>query len=408
MEEKYLSEIVDVNDIEKGKLNLITAPCGCGKTTFATDVLAKFGNQLHMCENTLYLIDTKTGKDQLLHTGILTENPWTGDEYWEIPGIMRVMTYAAYATIVEAAPKHDYWDSGCMIICDELHNAVKWSKWQDNDIHKRAIDIIKDRIRTTECTVVALSATPDAIKDEFGYCLKKIPLSGTPKCYKENSCDIYKSLKLLLTQIEKGKRGIIYLPHIREILKYQAYMDSRGFKTAALWSINNEEHPLSEKQLEVRNYIIEWRKMPKSIDILFINKSCETSISIGTSSTQDSPIDFMIIHSADYDTYTQVRGRYRCDLDKLYVYSPYICYDDIVIPENWLNRKLRKADIEDLIEYLEIKTDNRVLVKVPTFLREVERSGYKVTQKTIHGIRYKIIEKNNGCINDSIPYKECS
>ena len=394
MEEKFLSEIVNVEDIEEGKLNLIHAPCGCGKTTFATKVLAKYGNENYGCDNTLFLIDTKTGKDQLLHGGILKENEWTGVEYWEIPGIMRVMTYAGYATLVEKAPKYDYWTQDCLIVCDELHNAVKWSKWQDNELHKQAIEIVKARINVGQCTVVALSATPDAIKDEFGYCLKEIQLKGTPKSYKDNNYDIYKSLKLLLTQIEKGKRGIIYLPHIKEILKFQAFMECRGFKTAAIWSINNEDHKLTEKQLEIRDFIIEHRKLPKDIDILFINKSCETSISIGTTASQD--IDFMIIHSADWDTCVQVRGRYRSDLDMVYYYRPDICFDDIVIPKEWLNRKLRKEDINDLIAYLEIKNDNRVLVKAPTFLREVENSGYTVKQKTVRGIRYKIIEDKKG------------
>lgn len=407
MEEKYLSQIVDVNDIEEGKLNLINALCGCGKTTFATEVLAKYGNKQYGCDNTLYLIDTAVGKEQLLHTGVPRENEWTGIEYWEIPGIMRVMTYAAYATLVAMAPEHDYWTQYCLIVCDELHNAIKWSKWQGNDIHNRAIDIIKVRIQTANCMVVALSATPDAIIDEFYYCLKEIPLSGTPKSYKDDYVDIYKGLKLRLLKVHKGERGIVYVPHIREILKYQEFMESCGFKTVALWSINNEDYPMSEEQLRIRSYIIEWRKMPKDIDILFINKSCETSISIGTSSDNDSTIDFMIIHSADEDTITQVRGRYRNDLKELYVYSDYVVSDDIIIPEKWLNRKLRKAEIEELIEFLDVRSENRVLLKVPTFLRIAESCGYKVTKKTVNGIRYKIIEETDRCGNDSNLYKEC-
>lgn len=135
MEEKYLSELVDVNDIEEGKLILIKSPCGSGKTTFATNVLAKFGNEQYLCENTLYLIDTTVGKEQLLRTGEYMESAY-GTEYWKIPEVMRVMTYAAYATLVDAAPEYDYWMDECLIVCDELHNAVKWSKWEKQSIHK--------------------------------------------------------------------------------------------------------------------------------------------------------------------------------------------------------------------------------------------------------------------------------
>lgn len=65
MKGKYLSEIVNVEDLEIGKLNLIEAPCGCGKTTFAKNKLKDMHKekQYNVFDelynlDMLYLIDT--------------------------------------------------------------------------------------------------------------------------------------------------------------------------------------------------------------------------------------------------------------------------------------------------------------------------------------------------------------
>ena len=79
MKGEYLSNIIDLNNFKKNCLNLIEAPCGSGKTTFAIQELKKI-NPSPWGTNMLYLIDGTIGKEQLLRTkgveyGI---NEWTG------------------------------------------------------------------------------------------------------------------------------------------------------------------------------------------------------------------------------------------------------------------------------------------------------------------------------------------
>lgn len=61
---KYLSELVDCSMFQKGKLNLIEAPTGCGKTYFALKHIPS------LVKNPLYkvafLIDTTNGKEQIM------------------------------------------------------------------------------------------------------------------------------------------------------------------------------------------------------------------------------------------------------------------------------------------------------------------------------------------------------
>jgi len=60
---KYLDEVIDINEIQSGRLNLIKAPAGSGKTTFTLNTPPKIFKDKH---NMVYLIDTINGKQQLL------------------------------------------------------------------------------------------------------------------------------------------------------------------------------------------------------------------------------------------------------------------------------------------------------------------------------------------------------
>ena len=124
MNGQYLSDIVNTNDFHHERINLIYAPCGSGKTTFAKTKLLKyflysidydeFGDAVdvesdmywnqpielvaqYSKHKILYLIDSAMGKEQLLHSKgtLYTVNSWTGQVQWELPGF-HIMTYAGY------------------------------------------------------------------------------------------------------------------------------------------------------------------------------------------------------------------------------------------------------------------------------------------------------------------------
>lgn len=220
---QFLSEIVNLEDFEYSCLNIVDAPCGSGKTTFAKNILPKIKPCSPWGEkDMLYLIDTKNGKEQILKSegfefGI---NPWTGEDEWKINGI-KVMTYASYALLCKMAPKKEQWQEDSLILCDELHQAVSWSKWKGEDnLHKLAINLIHERINVGNNIVVAISATTKLIHREFGRNKKDIQLYGEPRHYEENKVVKYNDLSLLLRSIDTSKRGIIFVPQITQILKY--------------------------------------------------------------------------------------------------------------------------------------------------------------------------------------------
>ena len=59
--EKYLSDLVDVNMLSKGKLNIIKAPTGSGKTYFALTFIPSLAHDAY--HTVVYLIDTINGKE---------------------------------------------------------------------------------------------------------------------------------------------------------------------------------------------------------------------------------------------------------------------------------------------------------------------------------------------------------
>ena len=379
----HLSEIVNIDDnLEPWKLNLIYAPCGSGKTTFAKTVLKELADCFSFSP-LLYLIDTAVGKEQLLRGGEMKINTWTGEPYWKIDGIT-IMTYAGYAMLYKMAPKHDRWDDLAVIVCDELQNPIQWSKWNKEDnIHKLAMGLIATRINVGENYVIALSATPDKIIKEFEYCINEIPLDGEPLHYEDANTDYYYNLQPVLNKIKPEQKGIIYIPHIRDIVKYNNLLMDKGIKSAGIWSINNSDHPMTKEQLKIRDFIINREEIPENIDVLFINKACETSINI------KSKVDFMIIHSYETDTQIQARGRYRNDLEQLYLYDKYVD-DEIILDKKWLNKPLYKADKDALCEELGLRENGRLLkwTSVKPYLID---AGYEIQDKRTKKDRFTII-----------------
>ena len=105
---KYLSEAVNIEDLRLNELNLIKAPTGCGKTTFAVNTIPA------VCEDyahkAVFLIDSVNGKEQVLKnqntmpatsewiSGIAADGIWFDDT-----DRLVIMTYAKFGTIMEGS-----------------------------------------------------------------------------------------------------------------------------------------------------------------------------------------------------------------------------------------------------------------------------------------------------------------
>ena len=402
MDESFLYYLVNVEDIrfDEDVINLIKAPCGAGKTTLAIEKLIP---ELSSNKRSLYLIDTIAGRDQLStnkHCQVY-DPKWRfhlSDDnlYWYANDKVNVMTYAMFGELCIHSPNW-YYELD-LIICDEIDSFIEMIEWE-------IVSKDKNRGKVLQCAwgnllngvtegnigaLIAMTATPnrfykfldakwDDIEQKYTSPLVyEVPIHGTPKCYKAETTETYHNLKMLCERLPLDQKGIIYIQRIEGMLQHMEILKSRGLNVVGLWSIHNTDHEMSKQQHEVRNYIIEHGAIPDDIDVLFINKSYETSINI------KSHVDYMVVHCSDDDVVTQAAGRFRGNLKTLYRHDA-MMRDEFTLPEDMLNKRLYKEDLDEYIARNNIRNNYGRLMGHSAFEEYAISCGYKCDKGKVKG-----------------------
>lgn len=359
----YLSEVLDTSHFRKGFFNIIEAPCGSGKTKAAIDKIAPLASSL---DKAIYLIDTKLGKDRLAKDEKLT-TPYYGyaedvdyGHYFGLDsdGKLCVTTYAQFGFWC-ANHGIDFPSFYEYIICDEPQNLVNFSEIgckskADTNYHRIARTAIDRACWMGDAYVIGITATPKPLA-KLSAIPMLIPVDRTNlRHYTETQTISYASFQSALESIKVGQRGGIYIKHIQPIIKAGDFLRARGFNPLMLWSTENKDHPLSKEQLDAREYLIEKEAIPEEYDVFLFNATAETSINI---KPDNGPKwDFFIAHNTDETTITQSRGRYRGNLDTLYVYDR---NGAIIVPIEFMNRNLNNNNMKELRDRLALKKDRK-------------------------------------------------
>ena len=208
--------------------------------------------------------------------------------------------------------------------------------------------------REGKAKIIALSATPQKAREHFGDLCWNVPFdSSCLISYETASTETYASAQSLLLQV-RGKTGILYTERIESMKKLISFAREQGIRADGFWSIREEtqaKHPMSEEQFALRKAVLEQETIPENIDLLVINASSETCIKI---QGEKRKVDYMIIHTTNEETQTQVRGRYCGDLPKLYLHSTTLNPMEIVVPANFLGRNLFDEDKKALCRTLNL------------------------------------------------------
>lgn len=287
-----------------------------------------------------------------------------------------VTTYAQFGSWCRRYPRFE--ERYEHILCDEPQNLVnfseigKWTKDEvDVNLHKIARQAICDAVNRGNVTVTGITATPKPL-EKLKCCLYCVPIDRTNlRHFTENYEIRYSDLNAILDRIKLGMRGGIYMARIKQMKEVGKILRERGHNPLMLWSLSNAEHPLSAEQLKARKYIIEKERIPDEYDIFLFNATAETSINL------DNPIDFFIAHNTSETSVIQSRGRYRNDIDTLYVedvrgFAP--------IPDSYLDRPLDRKELAVLRAHLGMKKDSkkRHEISIDDMLREFSNHGYNV------------------------------
>lgn len=387
---KYLSELVDVSRLRRNKLNIITAPTGCGKTYFALHHIPNLVDNAHL--RVVYLIDTVNGKEQILdhYNAIREYYGWT--EVVSGKGINVdnenkpvVLTYARFGMILEEYP--EFYNEFSYIICDELPSLIRFQGFEPKpNNHSVALEGLQKAVRCSRATVIALTATPDTLSQYFSKSYL-VPIDQRELIqYAVKNTVQFHTLADVLCQVSTDSVGLCYVSRISQMIDFFQKAQQQGFSPIAIWSVNNTDHPMTEEQLSARESILRNYTIPPQYNLLIINSSSETSIKI------KSHVDYVVVHSTNSDTQIQVRGRVNNDLDTLFL--PGKSAPIMNIPEKYLGVKLFTTEKKELIKELNIRNQNNRLCGWTTIKRYLVDNDYIITEERDKNRRYNIITQS--------------
>jgi hypothetical protein len=181
---------------------------------------------------------------------------------------------------------------------------------------------------------------------------------------------------------------MLYVPRITMMKECATIAAAAGHKPICVWSATNEEHPMTEEQYAARDYILQNEEIPTQYDLFIFNGSCETSINIR------GQVDYFIAHTTIPTHITQSRGRYRGDLETLYVFDRE-SNEPLVVPDEFLDIQLFKEDQRELRFRLSIKDRKGHHLSYPKQWERLETSGYTIDYGRDENRRFVVIRKTS-------------
>jgi len=209
--------------------------------------------------------------------------------------------------------------------------------------------------------------------------------ASTLRQYENRETRSYASLPQVLEQIPSDKIGMLYVPHITQMKECAETASAAGHKPICVWSLANTEHPMTKEQLEAREYILQNEMLPLQYDLFIFNGSSETSINIR------GHVDYFIAHTANPTNLTQARGRYRGDLDLLYVYDKE--NGEIIVPEEFLDIQLFTDNKRELRARLGLKDAKGHPIPYEKLELRLTQCGYRIECGRKGNCHYIVIRK---------------
>lgn len=415
----YLSDVIIYESFKLGKFNLITAPCGAGKSTAAFNTIPEY---LNIPPNkSLILISTTAGAEQFIKDGRARYYDYMGSE-WEYEFNHQseeitkpiAMTYALFGAQLKKGNIHledfDY------IVCDEIHDLNKYIAisrshlkknypqalpWEINDMLQVtcftyiALEGIVHAIRDERAWVFGLTATPNQLYkndlNKLGVLVNEVEYSQKIHAYEIFQKFEYGEIEpILRALVPENKKRLFFFNTIKELKKYKQILIECGRAAEALWSLNTE--PMDLHQLTTRDYVISEYRFPDDVQDLLINSAYESSLNI-----KDDAVQEIYIHTSNEDEQEQIRGRMRQDIERVGVYNK-------DLKKN--SRRTAKLQLSDYISRIpacyfnvNLYTEQKALLlqeigfpkKWPSLKKVLEEQGFTVLDKSDGRARYSII-----------------
>lgn len=399
-EGKHLSEALTTEraQYQKGRLNLINAQTGQGKTTAAIHTIPEqLGIEPQRC---LILIDTTMGEEEKI---ALDECQIWGEKL-DKPYILNYQKFGAMVKRGEiTAAMFDY------VACDEIHNLIKYVRIDEANIWRRnpesdreviclllaheslsyiAIDTLFHWAELQGVWWFGLTATADSLEKwpRLKNYINEIQIQEQLMAYEVFQKYSYTNVHTLLAANPEVKR-LIFAPTIDLAEKFaREIKENTGRRVMCIWS-KHATKSLSSGQLDTIQYLQQQHTYPSDIDDIIATEAYATGWNL-----MDDNVQIVIVHSSNKDIQIQFPGRKRGDWQIQYNYDSQLALNEKrqeryirareeirkkswVVPEKYLNRKLGKEEKEQLIAEIGYPKKWTSLKKDIQEYYDVEQSG---------------------------------
>lgn len=238
--------------------------------------------------------------------------------------------------------------------------------------------------------VVVMTATVNKVStllDERNVPVEYFDYYGKVYYDKTDETVYYSEIENILKDLDKVEKVLVFVPGIKAMKECAELVNDGTRKICCLWSIHNEEK-MNDEQLAVRNNVINKRKIPDDIDILFINAAYETSLNI-----TNEDFNTMVIHSGNFDTRIQVRGRLRHNIKKQYIYDK---EHELVLdyfPEQYYDIPLTSKEMKEISETMNLRDEKGNLKKWPTIRKSLANDGVVINNIRTNKARFCVVHK---------------
>ena len=211
-----------------------------------------------------------------------------------------------------------------------------------------------------------------------------MPIHAPLKHYKIGTTNTYSNIWNLIRTLPADKKGIIYVPHIEQMIDVSNALAERNIESICIWSMSKK---MDKEQLDAVKCVTEYEKMPNNVQVLIINAAYETGLNI------KSQVDYVVVNDSNEDTQTQVIGRVRHDIDTVYLLDKAnnIVWISGKQMEGWIDKPLTVEDKDRLCTELGFKDNRGRLLGWTNIKKSLKFSFFKVTEKKSGSKRYTVV-----------------
>ena len=399
---KYLSQLITTPEaLLPGKINIVNANTSAGKTWFALNSLPAWAGTP---EKILYLIDTTNGEmriqqnmisiDRIMYSFLdYASGRLFGEEGHAADNKMPVMTYAGFGAEIRES-NHPFWEKFEYIVCDEMQNLVRYQSYGDKGLLELAENMLRHIAASGKTKIIALSATPDKIRQKYGALCRDVPFDTSELIRYETFQVIpYTGVEAILLK-SIGKTGILYTQSVDAMIRYINFARENGIRADGFWSLSPDtqrRHPMTHAQKVLRETVLTQETIPVDLDLLVINDASETCIKIQAAKRK---IDYMIINHSDEEKQIQVRGRYCGDLQELYLHTRTDTDMFFSIPPQYLNTPLFAPEKGALCKIINLRANGKLGGWI-TVKRKLQECGFTIDEGRRNNKRYAIIRSSD-------------